>query len=215
MPEYQNPCGGLRWKLLPSGLIEVEGEGIPTVRSGSLSEKQLQQTWRNWGALLRTAALKHSVPVSWLLAIATMETGYLSEDPTRQAHAVSPVGALGIMQVMPATGKSHGAPTPESLFDPRVNIDVAARLVSVLNNKPERGGLPGISAVYNSGRLCTTDTGRNEWMLLADANYPRRVIEWNNTAIESGLIGIFGPATATVLGGAVGLALALVVAGAR
>jgi hypothetical protein len=212
--DFVNPCGGKRWRTLPGGLIEVEGEGIPTVPRDSKSFTLMATTWGNWSSLLRSAASRHSVPLPWLLAIATMETGFLSSNKEAQAHAVSPVGAFGIMQIMPATARGYGVTDPERLFDPGTNIETGARLVHALD-KPDRGGLPGISALYNSGRLCTQDPGRNEWMLLADANYPRRVIEWNNTALESGMVLLFGPQTFAIFGAVVGLTIASIYVGAR
>ncbi len=213
--DFQNPCGGKRWKLLPSGLIEVEGEGTPTVAPGSSSEKLMAQTWQNWGGALSAAASRHHVPASWLLAVATMETGFLSADPKKQALAVSPVGARGIMQIMPFNAKPFGLSSEDELFDPAKNIDVGAKIIAKNAERPDVGGLPGISALYNSGRLCTSDPNRNEWMLLADANYPRRVIEWNNTALESGLVSALGTRTLALLGAATGVAVAMTVAAAK
>lgn len=181
---FQNPCGGLQWQNLPSGLIEIQGEGIPTLKAGTAAFNNMAATWKNWGALLTRAARTHDVPVSWLLAIATMETGSWAADPDKQARIVSPAGAVGVMQVMPATAGGYGR-TGADMANPRLNIDTAANLVADLKKKNE-GGLPAIAARYNSGRLCSA--GRNEWNLLADANYPRRVMEWNNAAILSGMV---------------------------
>ncbi len=214
MFDFVNPCGGKRWRILPSGLIEVEGEGIPTVSVGSREYAYMESTWKNWAALFRSAARREGVPVAWLLAIATMETGYLASSPDKQAQAVSPVGARGIMQIMPATGRSLGVDDPDDLFKPEVNIGAAARLIRKINTA-ERGGLPGLSAVYNSGRLCTTDPARNEWMLLADANYPRHVIKWNNTALETGLVLPLGKGTFVIAGAALGTAVGMLLLRSR
>lgn len=213
--DFTNPCGGKRWRVLPSGLIEVEGEGTPTLDPNSASFKLMAQTWKNWGGALGRAASKYDLPVSWLLAVATMETGFLSADPVKQAQAQSPVGAIGVMQVMPFNATSFGLKSADELFDPEKNIDVGAHILANDNKNLNAGGLPGISAMYNSGKLCTTDPNRNEWMLLADANYPRRVIEWNNAALESGLVFALGASSVAFLGAATGAAIALVVAGAR
>lgn len=202
--EFVNPCGGKRWRLLDGGLIEVEGEGIPNLQPSSAAYNQMLQVWQNWAPLLSSAAERHNVPVSWLLAIATMETGPWAKDPNAEARIVSYAGAIGIMQIMPATGVMFGK-RPEQLVIPADNIDVGAALVAKLNSTTQ-GGLPAISARYNSGKLCSE--GRNEWNLLADANYPRRVIEWNNTAL---LAGILGPSESFIaaLGAAFGAMVAL------
>jgi soluble lytic murein transglycosylase-like protein len=174
----------------------------------------MMQNWRNWGPLLRAAASKYGVPVTWLLAIATMETGPWSDNPERQAKMVSPAGAIGIMQIMPATGSMLGV-APSALTDPAVNIDAGAKLVAQLAAK-NPSGLPAISAAYNSGKVCgCAKSGCNEWNLYADANYPRRVIEWNNTALAAGLGSPFGPSAIPLFGAALGASLALVLVGGK
>ena len=52
-------------------------------------------------------------------------------------------------------------------------------------------------------------------MLLADANYPRHVIEWNNAAIINGVVSSFSPSGLAILGAATGAAIAFAVLGAR
>lgn len=215
--DFQNPCGGKRWRILSSGLIEVENEGTPAVAAGSTAFQQMAQTWKNWGGLFQQAADKYDLPVSWILAVATMETGAWSSDPTKQAQIQSPVGAIGVMQIMPFNATAFGLSSASDLFDPAKNIDVGAHILSKDNamTSPPPGGLPGISALYNSGKLCTTDPNRNEWMLLADANYPRHVIEWNNAAILSGMVSSFSTNTLAILGAAMGAALAVAITGGR
>jgi len=212
---FQNPCGGKAWELLPSGEIAIEGEGTPVLSPTSAGAMLMLQNWTNWAPQLRAAASKYGVPVTWLLAIATMETGPWSKDPVKQAGMVSPAGAVGIMQIMPSTASGLGVP-PNQLTDPAVNIDTGAKLVKKLAEK-NASGLPAVSAAYNSGKVCgCAHSGCNEWNLYADANYPRRVIEWNNTAIAAGLGGIFlGASTLALFGAALGASLALVVIGGR
>lgn len=209
--DFTNPCGGKRWRILGSGLIEVEGEGTPTIEPGSSSFKLMAQTWRNFGADLARSGDRYGVPVPWMLAVATMETGFLSADPEKQSKAVSPVGAIGVMQIMPFNAVSFGLTGPDELYVPSKNIEVGAKILAKDNERTEAGGLPGISAMYNSGKLCTSDPNRNEWMLLADANYPRRVIEWNNSAIQSGLVSPLSGNALALVGAAIGAALGLAV----
>jgi len=181
-----NPCGGRDWLTLPSGLIEVGGD-TPEYSPGSLQYEQMLQTWANFGRLLEREASRIGVPVSWLLSVATMETGRWSDDKREQATIMSPVGAIGVMQIMPRTAVGFHR-DPEQMTDPNENIAVGAELIASLSNRlgPE---LPAISAAYNSGRVCDTSpcTKCNEWNLYADANYPGKVIRWNNAAILYGL----------------------------
>lgn len=182
--EWYNPCGGRGWRNV-GRLIEIEGEGPSRYEPGSSQHQFLEQTWANWGPLLRAAARAYDVPVPWMAAIATIETGLWSNKPSRQASIVSPAGAIGVMQVMPSTARYLGF-TPQEMTDPAKNTMAAAKLIA---EKREKYGphLPAIAASYNSGRLCSP--GRNEWNLLADANYPRQSILYNNAAVEMGLGG--------------------------
>jgi len=208
MATWENPCSGLRWMTHSDGLIEVEGEGFPEYDQASLEFQQLAQNAANWGGLLRAAAARYGVPLPWLLAIATMETGPWADDATEQSRMVSPAGALGVMQIMPFVAEEYGY-TPADMLVPESNIDVGAALIRRLADRGE-GGLPAVSARYNSGRLCSP--GRNEWNLLADANYPRKVIRWNNSAIRYG-VGSSPHVLAGVALGAGGLYLAAAIAG--
>ncbi len=74
---------------------------------------------------------------------------------TWQPDVVSPVGALGLMQIMPETGKKlaaeEGIPwtTPEEvLFDPIINIRLGCRYLAQLIQEYE---LDGGLAAYNGG----------------------------------------------------------------
>ena len=101
MEWLQNKCGGARFRTLPDHQIEVEGHGVPVLDPSSAEFRYLRQTWDNWQSLIRKHAKKTGMPPSYLLAVATKETGLWSGDPQKQATIGSPAGAQGIMQVMP------------------------------------------------------------------------------------------------------------------
>ena len=199
MAEFHNPCGGKRWRTLPSGYIEIEGEGTPRYPKGSSSMRYLEQSWRNWKPLFIAASKSTGVPARWLASISAIETGLWSNDPERQRTISSHVGAVGIMQIMPSTGALYGVKR-DQLFDPAINIMTGAK---VIRERMTKGyDLPSICAFYNSGSLCSP--GRNEWNLRADSNYPRHVILWNNAMLADGMEREpFG--TGPILGIAVGL----------
>jgi len=62
-------------------------------------------------------------------------------------RAVSPKGAMGLMQLMPATAKRFGAFNP---FDPEQNVAAGTRYITVLMWK-FRGDLRLVAAAYNAG----------------------------------------------------------------
>lgn len=85
------------------------------------------------------AGAAHGVDPSLLAAIARQESGF---DPT----AVSPAGAQGLMQLMPATADGLGVTDP---FDPAQAVDGAARLMHDLMARFGRVDLA--LAAYNAG----------------------------------------------------------------
>jgi hypothetical protein len=98
--------------------------------------------------IAREFALKHQVPVSLVLAVIHRESGFDRE-------AVSPVGAVGLMQVMPAVARdlaeSEGLPQPRwlELLDTRTNIEMGVILLSRLHERYRSWDLA--LAAYNAG----------------------------------------------------------------
>jgi soluble lytic murein transglycosylase-like protein len=74
-------------------------------------------------ALVAAAANAYKVPEALLLAVMHAESHF-------NPKAMSPVGAVGLMQIMPLTGKRYGV--YQGLSDPATNIDVGARYLKDL-----------------------------------------------------------------------------------
>ena len=90
--------------------------------------------------IFQEAAEKYNVDVRLLKAIGKVESGF-------NPKAVSPAGAKGIMQLMPANCKEYGITDP---FDPRQNIMGGAREISGYLKK-YNGNLDLALAAYNAG----------------------------------------------------------------
>lgn len=88
--------------------------------------------------LFRTAGAAHGIQPSVLAAVAKTESAF---DP----NAVSPAGALGLMQFMPGTAAEMGVDP----YDPASAIDGAARYLS--QNLRRFGSLELALAAYNAG----------------------------------------------------------------
>jgi soluble lytic murein transglycosylase-like protein len=88
--------------------------------------------------LFGQAAARYGLSPQLLAAVGKVESGY---DP----NAVSPAGAVGLMQLMPSTAAGLGV----NPSDPAQAIDGAARLLS--RNLREFGSLPLALAAYNAG----------------------------------------------------------------
>ncbi|CAB1369750.1 lytic transglycosylase domain-containing protein [Denitratisoma oestradiolicum] len=96
--------------------------------------------------LIQEAAYRHHMPTALLKAVIAVESGF-------NTRAVSAKGALGAMQVMPATGARFGV---RELSDPAVNIDTGARYLALLL-KRFQGNLPLALAAYNAGEGAVED----------------------------------------------------------
>ena len=99
--------------------------------------------------LLKAASKEFAVDSALLKAVMAAESGF---DP----GAVSPKGAVGLMQVMPATAERYGLrgdrnkTLEEKLADPATNIRLGTRVLRDLQRRfPERQDL--VLASYNAG----------------------------------------------------------------
>ena len=74
--------------------------------------------------------------------------------------AVSHAGAVGLMQVMPATARRFGVTSPQSeLRDPRISLEVSSAYLKVLQKRFDNN-LPLIIAAYNAGEGAVEKYGR-------------------------------------------------------
>jgi len=93
--------------------------------------------------LICDAAKRHRLNPNLLAAIIHVESRH-------RANARSRKGALGLMQIMPATGARYGVYQARNLYDPALNVDVGARYVNDLLDT-FGGSLELTLAAYNAG----------------------------------------------------------------
>lgn len=91
-------------------------------------------------SIFEEAAERYNVPVKLLMAVGKAESGF-------NADAVSPAGAQGVMQLMPATAAALGV---EDAFDARSNIMAGAKYLSQKLQQYE-GDIDLALAAYNAG----------------------------------------------------------------
>ena len=93
-----------------------------------------------YGDLIYEKAKKYHVDPALVAAVIEQESRF-------RAGAKSPVGARGLMQLMPRTGRWMGA---RNLYDPEQNIDAGVKYIAYLD-KRFKGDLRTIVAAYNGG----------------------------------------------------------------
>lgn len=119
--------------------------------AAALSRRPTGLTAGEVAAVARTVvgeAHRHALEPSLVLAVMHVESRYYN-------FAVSPVGAIGLMQVMPETGEELATKLgihwvgPQTLFDPTTNIRLGVAYLRELSDR--YGSLPMALAAYNWG----------------------------------------------------------------
>ena len=95
-----------------------------------------------YGELIHAAAQKHAVSPSLVAAMVRAESAF-------DAGAVSPKGARGLLQLMPATARRFGI-EEDRIFEPAYNLDAGVRYLRWLIDRYP-GDLARILAAYNAG----------------------------------------------------------------
>ena len=96
-----------------------------------------------WGPYVSEAASRFQVPGHWVRAVMHQESG-------GEQQATSPVGAMGLMQVMPGTyeGLRVRYQLGDDPYDPHNNILAGTAYIREMY---DRFGSPGFLAAYNAG----------------------------------------------------------------
>src|SRR5438552_2864414 len=100
-------------------------------------------------ALVDNIASTHGIDPALVRAVMKTESNF-------NRYAVSPKGALGLMQLIPTTGRRYGV---RDFFDPQQNVDAGVRHLKFLLEK-FNGNLDLSLAAYNAGENLVEKLGR-------------------------------------------------------
>ncbi|MBR5106335.1 MAG: transglycosylase SLT domain-containing protein [Alistipes sp.] len=132
-------------------------------------ERMAKFSISQYDALFKDMGEKYKLDWRLLAAIARAESVF-------RFDAISPAGAIGLMQIMPFVAQNMGYERSE-LFDPRTNVEIAAQLLlenkSMLNlsqEVSEEEQLRFLLACYNAGYTRIADARRLAKHYDADAN---------------------------------------------
>ena len=128
--------------LLLSGLILA---AFPAV--GPLAQTMqpvAQENHDSFAAHVAEASLRFGIPAHWIRAVRQIESG-------SNPHAVSPKGAMGLMQIMPETWTALRArhALGSDPFDPRDNIFAGTAYLREMHDR--YGSISAMLAAYNAG----------------------------------------------------------------
>ncbi len=131
--------------------------------------------YRHAQPLLRDASRQHGIDYELLKALIVAESGF-------DMQAVSPKGAIGLMQVMPATAERWGVrgdartPIERKLADPQVNVRTGTRyLRHLIDLFP--GQLDLALAAYNAGEGAVQRAGNRIPPFRETQNYVKTVMQ--------------------------------------
>jgi hypothetical protein len=116
----------------PAAAVADEGQA-PTAERGALLRDSV------YAELIAAAAQAHGVDPMLVQALIQVESNY-------KPRAKSNKGAMGLMQLMPATAREYNV---RNAYDPKSNIDAGVRKLKSLIDK--WGGLDLALAAYNAG----------------------------------------------------------------
>jgi soluble lytic murein transglycosylase-like protein len=96
-----------------------------------------------YGQIIYDIAIRHSINPHLVAALIHVESAF-------NARAVSPMGAYGLMQLLPETARRFGLNKKKDLFDPKKNLEAGVRYLKWLTNRFD-GDAQKILAAYNAG----------------------------------------------------------------
>jgi soluble lytic murein transglycosylase-like protein len=126
--------------------------------------------------LIRQAASKHGVDPALVKAVISAESGF-------NPQAVSPKGAIGLMQVIHETGERYGVTgdarrsAAQKLADPKINISTGVRYLSDLL-RMFSGNLELVLAAYNAGEGAVQKHGNDIPPYAETQNYVKTVLQF-------------------------------------
>jgi soluble lytic murein transglycosylase-like protein len=152
----------------------TRARGVPMAPTRLHAFFEISPDYKAVRHLLREAAREHGLDYELLQALIATESGF-------DADAVSPKGAVGLMQVMPATARGYGLadarrrPVTRQLVDARTNIQIGSRhLRRLLDKFPERLDLA--LAAYNAGLRTVRRAGNQVPAIRETQDYVRTVM---------------------------------------
>lgn len=123
----------------------------------------------DWQPYIAEASQRCGTPEPWIRAVMRLESGGRTMRGGRPI--VSKAGAMGLMQLMPATWRAmrDGLRLGDDPFDPRDNILAGACYLRLMY---AQFGYPGLFAAYNAG------PGRYRDWLAGGASLPAETIDY-------------------------------------
>jgi soluble lytic murein transglycosylase-like protein len=150
---YRDTRGGLHFSNAPTEaryrFYRSEAELWRPVRWTSWGRKWADpKRYKAYDHIITDAARRHQVDVALVKAVIKAESDFVPD-------AVSPAGALGLMQLMPGTARLRGV---GAVFEPQQNINGGVKHLRYLLDR-YNGNLRLALAAYNAGEKAVDRSG--------------------------------------------------------
>ncbi|MHB1249799.1 MAG: lytic transglycosylase domain-containing protein [Polaromonas sp.] len=184
------------------GRVTDRATGVTAATAKLLAFFDVSPSYKAVKYLLREAALTYGIDYELLQALIATESGF-------NTRAVSPKGAVGLMQLIPPTAARYGvradknSPIEKKLKDPRINIRAGSSYLSDLI-KLFPGQLELAIAAYNAGEGAVQRAGNKIPNYPETINYVKTVMQLYNQLKPPSMIAARGRVRMEIVGGARG-----------
>ncbi|MDA9433489.1 hypothetical protein XH88_17145 [Bradyrhizobium sp. CCBAU 51627] len=129
--------------VVPLLLLLTASDSDAFAQSASEGHSAISQTAHPFAGFINEASLRFAIPLNWIRSVQSIESA-------GDVHARSPKGAMGLMQIMPATWAElrERYNLGNDPYDPHDNILAGT---AYLRELLDRYGSPGVFAAYNAG----------------------------------------------------------------
>lgn len=207
MTEYKQYQDGRRWRILPTGEIDVQQMGVIRTSGQPLTMRHMLATH---GEVMREAAARFDVPIAWIAGMIPIEARMVPlkgggsspdpksyrEEPGYTSDAATPHRvSAGVMQTLLSTAndmaRKHKMPLLKSakeLFDVRLSILLGT---AYMRHQMDRykGGVEGhefdfvhLTGAYNAGSIRYNKESPFR-LLTYSPTRTERAIRWHNDAL--------------------------------
>lgn len=170
------PAPRTPWGVAPvPAPVETRPAGLPGTTSKLFAFFDVSPGYKAVKHHIREAATQHSVDYELLQALIATESGF-------DSGAVSPKGAVGLMQLIPATAQRYGVASDKAstierkLADPRTNVMAGTRYLRDLLGM-FGGSVELALAAYNAGEGAVQRAGKRIPNYPETQNYVKTVMQ--------------------------------------
>lgn len=131
------------WAVASLLFISAVPHSAALAESGVAAARKVNQASNSFAEFVDEASKRFAIPMNWIGTVLNIESA-------GDVHARSPKGAIGLMQIMPATWAElrQRYDLGNDPYDPRDNILAGT---AYLRELLDRFGSPGVFAAYNAG----------------------------------------------------------------